>query len=132
MVLLLSVAVACGVVVVKEALDLQEIIYEYPEIPTFWQVVYQEAIRGHHLLLLEDGSQESLSLTDLDGQADELTADNMVESMTNHITKIACLSDLTAIHRYLTALTKKEKFLLYRFYFQFLEDYKVHVRNSLN
>ena len=120
--------VICGVVVVKEALDLQEIIYDYPEIPTFWQIIYQEAIRGHHLLLLEDDgvvSQHDVVLNETDKES-------VVESMTQHITKIASLNDLTTIHSYLSTLTKKEKLLLYHFYFQFLEDYKIQVRNSLN
>ena len=87
-------------------------LYEHPRfLSPIWRVIYQEGMRGHHLLFTEQkNSPRTRSTLGLTYTKKEL------ENAENTSVKILQLNQLGPMKKAIDALNEKERLLLFRIY----------------
>lgn len=106
----------------------------YPEtaLPPLWEVIYQEAIRGHHLLFKRiDVERYDNSLDDSSDQTSWLDS-ALTDELELIALKIIGASDLQGMIRVIDALADGQRRDLYRFYRRILWMWQHYVKTRLN
>jgi hypothetical protein len=103
----------------------------YPglSLPPLWQVIYQEATRGHHLLFRRDDTEryEAAALT-ADLWQDQAMTDN-IESV---IVEIIGCADLQGMVRLIDSLSDDARRGLYLMYRRVLWMWRHYVKEQMN
>lgn len=103
----------------------------YPEtnLPPLWQVIYQEAVRGHHLLFnRHDVEQFDQELVPLEKSA-ELQIPDEVETIVLHIVECA---DLQSMVKVIDRQPVRLRRSLYQLYKRVLWMWRHYVKDQLN
>ena len=93
-----------------------------------WQVIYQEAVRGHHLLFTGLPAEQTVSKATLA----RTKSQEFIKNLPKKITKLLKSSDLTAMQQQIATLSATEQSLLYVYYLRFIQDCMIKHRQSLN
>jgi hypothetical protein len=103
--------------------------YPGPALPPLWEVIYQEAIRGHHLLFAKNDVE--VFDTEMLGDAFWTEADDAADLEVSALKVIAC-SDLQAMVKTIDALPIGRRRQLYSFYKRALLMWGSYVKDHLN
>ena len=103
----------------------------YPglNLPPLWQVIYQEAVRGHHLLFRKvDIDRFDRAINGIDVWINETLSDSLEEVA---VTIVAC-NELQDMINIIDALAEAERRNLYIFYRRILWMWQNYAKNQLN
>lgn len=93
-----------------------------------WQVIYQEAIRGHHILFSSDEKTLTRERATLNPIADKM----LHKTITKKIAKIFKLDNLAAMKEAVANLKVSERSIVFEYYLRFIADCQTKYRRSLN
>ncbi|MBM4251057.1 MAG: hypothetical protein FJ146_03725 [Deltaproteobacteria bacterium] len=102
--------------------------YSGVELPPLWQVIYQEAMRGHHLLFQRSDVElfESLKSTY------ELTELASLSHIEENVMEILCCHDLDSMVRVIDAMPIGQRHLLFVLYQRALKLWRSYSKEHMN
>lgn len=103
--------------------------YHETNLPPLWQVLYQEAIRGHHLLFKKADIERYESVP---WAAQTAVTVDIGEELEQIVMELLSCSDLTPMIDIIEALEDDERQVLYRLYQYALAMMSQYVRTQLN
>ena len=108
---------------------IQDNNYSGLELPPLWQVIYQESMRGHHLLFrpVDTERYEMLAERDESWSSDELT-----DEMERIAMRLVACPDLQAMVRIIDGLPDNTRRSLYVFYKRLLWVFQNYVKRHMN
>ena len=102
--------------------------YSGVELPPLWQVIYQESIRGHHLLFKRSDVELFDSLSDSNSDIDYAA----FSSLEGVVVDIVCCNDLNGMVQIIDSLTIGQRHLLYVFYQRALWIWRNYSKEQMN
>ena len=101
----------------------------YPgvRLPPLWLLIYQEAIRGNHLLF----SRVDVARFEQEGDALELS-DGLAERIEDVIMRLVTCADLADMAKVIDSLPGHERLELFRYYKRFMLVARDYIKAQLN
>jgi hypothetical protein len=102
----------------------------YPEstLPPLWEVIYQEAIRGHHLLFRRD----DIERYECDGNESFWQDASLTDELERIVLRIIAAADLQAMVKTIDSLRDEDRQSLYFFYRRSLWMWRHYMKSRLN
>ena len=132
------VACCCGytvetVVIMKPSLAFENILTlmssQGKSLPPLWQVIYYEAVRGHHILFDHLDVVEARQLESKPSQT--ISAEELEQLCESVVTIISC-SDLASMRRAIKECPDCLRHQLFTIYRHFVEAWRQHLKCHLN
>ena len=101
--------------------------YSSSELPPLWEVIYQEAVRGHHLLF----SRSDVERFETESKVHQLK-DEDLENLEDLVVKLIECSDLSIMSRMIDDLPLSKRRVLYQLYQHALWVWKHYSKAKLN
>ncbi len=106
--------------------------YPGTNLPPLWQVIYQEAIRGHHLLFRPvDVARFEASAVGL-GQSEAWLDQSITDDLETIVVQVIGCADLQGMINIVDALPEERRCNLYFMYLRLLWMWRHHVKEQLN
>ena len=105
--------------------------YPGANLPPLWQVIYQEAMRGHHLLFRRDDVEtyEALDAATTDSRNYDIELSDELEIA---VLKVVGCADLSAMVKVIDTLPGTTRRALYQFYKRALWIWRNYVKDNLH
>jgi len=102
--------------------------YSRTDLPPLWEVIYQEALRGHHLLFKRSDVEDFESSLSSNQNFDH----NLYESLEEIVVSLVSSNDLNTMVRIIDSLPRAERRNLYLFYQRTVWLWRNYSKESLN
>jgi len=110
--------------------DLTSVFYPEISLPPLWQVIYHEAMRGHHILF--DKEKVSYLEETLQKIIPSLTFEVPHNTVVETAITVMRLNSLSEMREYLNKLPDDFYHFFYRTYLYLLENMRFYVKSQLN